>query len=87
MTRNEFIAETAAIRRNDYSINSVVVSDAIALADALEAANVAPWQDDKPAMSEAAMAVVEAAIAFDDAKPDLYTRLAAAVRAYKDSIK
>ncbi len=47
MTRSEFIAETAAkILGSDESLPSkTCIEEAVQLANALEAAGVAPWQD------------------------------------------
>ena len=63
MTRNEWIAETAArlAASPEASSMSSCIKGAINLADALEAANVAPWKDAAPALTDTAAKVVEAA--------------------------
>ncbi len=49
MTRNEFIADTAAryFAKKDYMLTEAV-SDATDLADSLEMDNIAPWQSEPP---------------------------------------
>lgn len=89
MTRNEWIAETAAKLvcvplkpgfSNHTSDEALMVS--MELADALEAANVAPWQQTPaPALSETGQAVIEAAVNYVDGAPtgDCDFEVAAAV--------
>lgn len=66
MTRNEFIAETAARLLADPSRNAMIdtyINDATNLAKALERADCAPWQPDADAGSfQAVKPFVDAAV-------------------------
>lgn len=98
MTRNEFIAETAArYGASDATIpDAVNITHAEGLADALEARGIAPWlKPPAPALTDAARRVVEAAVEWNaayestDDNHALRTRVALsdAVNAYKESAK
>lgn len=93
MTRNEWIANTAArFAAADPSIpDDVCITQATGLAHSCEARNVAPWQS-APPLTDAAAKVVEAAVNYVvmldgnfGSKQGL--ALEAAVRAYKESVK
>ena len=92
MTRNEWIAETARMYRvhgrwgeslgclETFS-TAGAIDAAVRDADVLEAANVAPWKDASPALTDTAAKVVEAAIkALNDEDDD--GKLWDAVRAH-----
>lgn len=85
MTRNEWIAETMSRTIKNYAMPVCGhVGAAIAMADALEAANVAPWTAPAPALTDTAAKVVEAAVAWSQ-KPRTFTdidHLEYAVRAH-----
>jgi len=93
MTRNEWIAETAArlaaTRTSD--TDALIVRCALDLAECLESQGLAPWQS-APPLTDAAAKVVEAAVNYVvmmdgnfGSKQGL--ALEAAVRAYKESVK
>ena len=85
MTRNEWIAETAKLSYVDSKTGTsfaLIVSECVDLADALEAANVAPWKDAAPALTDTAAKVVEAAEAWNDSDWSTIGPLLSAVRAH-----
>lgn len=96
MTRNEFIAKTAArlFATPEFVTERTAIESASKLADSLEAANAAPWlTPPAPALTDAERRVVEAAVAWIEADPmrnicpDAFDLLVSAVRAYKESAK
>jgi len=96
MTRNEWIAERFSVWLDRPTFKTkaeaaLAIASVMVAADALEAANVAPWQSAHP-LSDAAAKVVEAAVNYVvmldgnfGSKQGL--ALEAAVRAYKESVK
>ena len=100
MTRNEFIAETAArlFATPEFVTERTAIDSASKLADALEARGFAPWQTPPaPALTDAvavawedaALRVVGTAVAWerDPGSLDLTQAHIAAVRAYKEPAK
>ena len=81
MTRNEWIAQVVLREIASEGIDSAIAG-AVLCADALEAANVAPWTTPAPALTDTAAKVVEAAEAWNDSDWSTIGPLLSAVRAH-----